>query len=592
MKDFMKMVGATILGILLTSIVMFLFAIIGLAGVTASEGTTSVDDNTILRINLNGTLSERSEANPLALLNGGNEGLALDEILEAIEKAAKNDDVLGIYLEGGNLSGSPAMLQELRQALVRFKKESKKFVVAYADTYSQSSYYVCSMADEVALNPSGQLDWHGLGAELMFYTDVMKKLGIKMQVYKVGTFKSAVEPFINTEMSEPNRQQVTSYLTSIWNNMLKDVAADRKISADRLNALADTMLTFATPDLLLKEKMIDRVNYKDEVRDFLKEKVGFDEDDQLVFASPAVMAHTTGNVEKHSDCIAVYYAYGDIVDNLSTGLNGGGEGGIAPEPMNTELQKLLKDKSIKAVVIRVNSGGGSAYASEQIWRQISLLKAEKPVVISMGGMAASGGYYISCNASRIVAEPTTITGSIGIFGMIPDASELLTEKIGLHYDMVKTNKHGDFGTMSRPMNEDEGRIVQRHVEQGYDLFTRRVAEGRKISQDSVKVIGEGRVWTGEQALKIGLVDELGDLQTAIKAAAKLAKISDYCLASYPAPKSWFEQLLGNDDDQSGFLESQLKNSLGEWYEPFQWLRDAKHQNPIQARMPYHLIIRN
>ncbi len=592
MKDFMRMVGATILGILLTSIVMFLFAIIGLAGVTASEGTTSVDDNTILRINLNGALSERSEPNPLAMLNGGDEGLALDEMLEAIDKAAKNDDVLGIYLEGGNLSGSPAMLQELRQALVRFKTESKKFVVAHADSYSQSSYYVCSMADTVSMNPSGMLDWHGLGAELMFYTDVMKKLGVKMQVYKVGMFKSAVEPFINTEMSEPNRQQVTSYLGSIWGNMLKEVSASRKVSVDRLNVLADTMLAFTTPDFLLKEKMIDRVDYKDEFRDFLKGMAGIDSDDKLVFASPAVMAHTTGNVEKHSDCIGVYYAYGDIVDDLSSGLTSGTTGGIAPEPMNAELQKLLKDKSIKAVVIRVNSGGGSAYASEQIWRQVSLLKAEKPVVISMGGMAASGGYYISCNASRIVAEPTTLTGSIGIFGMVADASELLTEKVGLHYDYVKTNKHGDFGTMGRPMNDEEGRLMQRHVEQGYDLFTRRVAEGRKISQDSVKVIGEGRVWTGEQALKIGLVDELGDLQAAIKAAAKLAKISDYCIATYPAPKSLFEQLMGNSDDQPDFLETQLRSTLGEWYEPVMWMRNAKNMNPMQARMPYQLIINN
>lgn len=589
MKDFMKMVGATMLGIFLMSIVMFLFAVIGIAGITASEGTTSVDDNTILRISLNGALTERSEKAPLAMLTGESEGLALDELLEAIEKASKNDKVRGIYLEGGALSGSPAMLQEVRQALLRFKKESKKFIVAYADTYSQSSYYICSVADEISLNPSGILDWHGLASEIMFYTDVMKKLGVKMQVYKVGSFKSAVEPFINTEMSEANRQQITSYLGSIWGNMTKEISASRKISVDHLNALADSMLTFSTTDVLLKEKMIDCVRYKDEMRAKLKEKVEIDEDDALTFVSPAVMAKVAGNVEKHSDCIGIYYAYGDIVDDNGSSIMGGSGNSIAPAPMNTELDKLMKDESIKAVVIRVNSGGGSAYASEQIWRQVSLLKEKKPVVISMGGMAASGGYYISCNASRIVAEPTTLTGSIGIFGMVPDASELLNEKVGFHYDMVKTNEHADFGTMSRPMNDAEGRLMQKHIEQGYDLFTRRVAEGRKISQDSVKVIGEGRVWTGEQALKIGLVDELGDLQAAIKAAAKLAKISEYCIASYPAPASWFDSLLG-DKAQPDFMEAQLKQTLGEWYEPLQWMRSIQHQNPIQARMPYYLKI--
>ena len=590
MKDFFKMLGATMLGILLMSIIMMLFAIIGLAGITASEGTTSVDDNSVLRIKLNGALNERGGTNnPLSILTGGEETLALDELLMAIDKAAKNEDVKGIYLEGGALEGSPAMLQELRQALVRFKQESKKFVMAYADTYSQGSYYICSVADELSINPSGLLDWHGLAAEHVFYTDVMQKLGIKMQVFKVGTFKSAVEPYINTEMSEPNRLQVTSFLTSIWNNMVKEVAASRKIGADRLNALADTMLAMVPTEMLVKEKMVDKVRYKDEMRDELKKKVGLDDDDKLTFVSPAVMAKTTGSIEKKEDCIAVYYAYGDIVDDMSNDLTGGMLGSIVPDPMNKDLEKLMKDKSIKAVVIRVNSGGGSAYASEQIWRQVSRLKAEKPVVISMGGMAASGGYYISCNASRIVAEPTTLTGSIGIFGMIPDASELLTQKVGLHYDVVKTNEHGDFGTQSRPMNEEEGRIMQAYIERGYDLFTRRVAEGRKISQDSVKAIGEGRVWTGEQALKIGLVDELGDLQAAIKAAAKLAKTEEYCVADYPEAGNWLSSLMGGKE-QSDFMETQLKSMLGEWYEPFVYIRNIKGMNKVQARMPYVLRV--
>lgn len=592
MKDFFKIVGATLVGLLVWTMLMFVFAMIGLAGIVASEGNVRVDEGSILRIKLAGELTERSENNPIAFLTGGETGVSLEDMLAAIERAADDENVVGIYLEGGALSGSPAMLQEVRQALVRFKG-SQKFIVAYGDTYTQGSYYVCSVADEVLLNPIGMLDWHGLSAEIMFYSEVMKKLGVKMQVYKVGTFKSAVEPYINTEMSEPNREQVTSYLTSIWNTMVKDVAASRKIGEDKLNALADSMLVFSDPSVVLKAKMVDKLCYKDEVRDLLKKKVGIEDDGRLKFISAGKLAKAPKNLDKKEDCIAVYYAFGGIVDDTTDGITGGALGSIVPEPMNRELDKLMRDKSIKAVVIRVNSGGGSAYASEQIWRQIALLKAEKPVVISMGGMAASGGYYISCVASRIVAEPTTLTGSIGIFGMIPDVSELVTEKIGLRYDMVKTNEHGDFGTMSRAMNADEARIMQAYVERGYDLFTNRVAQGRGISQDSVKAIAEGRVWTGEQALKLGLVDELGDLQTAIKAAAKLAKTTDYCVDQYPAPKSWMESLMASDSELTpDYMEGQLRSLLGEYYDVFVQLRNVKQMNPVQAALPYQLRINN
>lgn len=592
MKDFFKIVGATLVGLLVWTMLMFVFAMIGLAGIVASEGNVRVDEGSILRIKLAGELTERSESNPIAFLTGGETGVSLEDMLAAIERAADDENVVGIYLEGGALSGSPAMLQEVRQALVRFKG-SQKFIVAYGDTYTQGSYYVCSVADEVLLNPIGMLDWHGLSAEIMFYSEVMKKLGVKMQVYKVGTFKSAVEPYINTEMSEPNREQVTSYLTSIWNTMVKDVAASRKIGEDKLNALADSMLVFSDPSVVLKAKMVDKLCYKDEVRDLLKKKVGIEDDGRLTFISANKLAKAPKNLDKKEDCIAVYYAFGGIVDDTTDGITGGALGSIVPEPMNRELDKLMRDKSIKAVVIRVNSGGGSAYASEQIWRQIALLKAEKPVVISMGGMAASGGYYISCGASRIVAEPTTLTGSIGIFGMIPDVSELVTEKIGLRYDMVKTNEHGDFGTMSRAMNADEARIMQAYVERGYDLFTNRVAQGRGISQDSVKAIAEGRVWTGEQALKLGLVDELGDLQTAIKAAAKLAKTTDYCVDQYPAPKSWMESLMASDSELTpDYMEGQLRSLLGEYYDVFVQLRNVKQMNPVQAALPYQLRINN
>lgn len=590
MKDFMKMTGATIVGLIVFSIVMTIISLIGLAGVVATEGNYSVRENSILRINLSGDISEREEQNPLnALMGGGqDESLALDQLLTAIEKAAKTDDVKGIYLEGGNLSGTPAMLQELRQALVEFKK-SKKFIIAYGDSYSEGAYYICSVADEVIINPSGTLDWHGLASQPIFFTETMAKLGVKMQVFKVGTFKSAVEPYINTEMSDANREQVTSYLSSIWNGWVKDVAASRKLSEEQLNQMADTMTAFMQPTQLLKEKMADKMCYRDEVKALLKEKVGVEEDESLNFVTYKNMAHAALDIEKHSDRIAIYYAYGDIVDQLASPLQGGGAS-IVPDPMNTDLNQLMNDEDVKAVVIRVNSGGGSAFASEQIWHQIQLLKEKKPVVISMGGMAASGGYYISCGANKIFAEPSTLTGSIGIFGMFPDASELLTDKVGLHFDIVKTNKYADFGTYARPINEDEGKKLQAYINNGYDLFTRRVAEGRGISQDSVKVIGEGRVWTGEQAKKIGLVDELGNLQDAIKAAAKLAKTSEYNLVTYPEPAGMLEGLFGSDD-AGDFMDAKIKSLMGDYYGAYRMINQLGNWNPVQARLPYEIVIK-
>lgn len=584
MKNFIKMVVATMVGMLLWVFVMSIFCIIGMAGVVASESGSTLEEGSILRINLEGELVERVESEMPAFLGGAQGEMALDKLLLAIDKAAKSDKVEGIYLEGGAFAGSPAMQQELRQALLRFKKDSKKWIVAYGDNYSQSSYYVCSAADSVFINPEGMIDWHGLASQPMFFTDVMKKFGVKMQVFKVGTFKSAVEPYINTEMSEPNRQQVTSYLTSIWGNMTKEVAASRKLKVEQLNAMADTLMTFIPTPVYLKEKYVDGLMYRDEMRDWLKNKVKCGEDDELTFATASQVADSETNLEKKSDRIAVLYAFGDIVDDATSSLTGGMSSQIAPGPINTELEKIMNDDDVKAVVIRVNSGGGSAYASEQLWRQVTRVKEKKPVVISMGGMAASGGYYMSCNASRIVAEPTTLTGSIGIFGMIPDVSELMNDKIGLHFDMVKTNKHADFGTQARPFDETEARIMQSYVERGYELFTSRVAQGRKMPQDSVKVIAEGRLWTGEQALKLGLVDELGDLQTAIKAAAKLGKTKDYAIATYPAPKNFLAQLMEQETGAPDLLDTQLKQTLGSWYEPFVFVRNIQTMNPIQARM--------
>lgn len=592
MGGFFKTVGATMLGMFFGTIIIGVIIMACVLGCFSSKNDIKVEEGTILRIQLSGDLKERREADLMSFISGKANGLVLEEALTAIDKASRNENVVGIYLEGGALSGTPASLQELRQALLQFKEKSGKFIIAYGDNYTQGSYYIASVADQVYMNPSGMLDWHGMAAELTFYTELMEKVGMKMQVYKVGTFKSAVEPFINTEMSEANRTQVTSYLNSIWGNMTKEVSASRGISVAKLNEMADSMLAFSDPNMILKEKMVDGLRYKDEVRDILKAKSGKNETESLTFLSSNEMSRAKDDIEKHEDCIAVYYAYGDIVDDTTNGLTAGTLGSIIPDPMNKELEKLMNDNAVKAVVIRVNSGGGSAYASEQIWREVTRLKAKKPVVISMGGMAASGGYYISCNASSIVAEPTTLTGSIGIFGMIPDVSELMTEKLGLHYDIVKTNKHGDFGTMSRPQNEEEGALMQAYIERGYDLFTRRVAEGRNLPVDSVKHIAEGRVWTGEQAKKLGLVDQLGGLQTAINEAARLAKTKDYCVDHYPAPKSPFENILGGDKGKHDFMETELKDALGDYYDVFLQFKQARDMNCIQARIPYILRIRN
>ena len=374
----------------------------------------------------------------------------------------------GIYLEGGILSATPAELQELRQGLVEFKK-SGKWIVSYADQYTRGAYYLCSTADKVYMNPQGLLDWSGMASQPIFFKGLLEKVGVKMQVFKVGTYKSAVEPYICDQMSDANREQVTSFLGSIWGNMLKDVAKSRKMTAESLNALADSLTPLSEPKNFVKAKLIDKLCYKSEVKEELKKRMELEDDDNLTFATLSDVANSEDLNEKVNEEIAVYYAYGEIVDDRANGFDQ--EHAITAKEMTMDLQKLAQDDDVKAVVIRVNSPGGSAYASEQIWHEVEMLKAKKPVVVSMGGMAASGGYYISCGANKIYAEPTTLTGSIGIFGMIPDASELLTQKLGLSFDVVKTNALSDFGSMGRPFNETECRLMQAYINRGYDLFT-------------------------------------------------------------------------------------------------------------------------
>jgi protease-4 len=589
MKDFFKYVLATIVGLILTSVIMTVICIVSMAGMMASEGMSQpVQENSILRIKLQGTVTEKGgEDNPLSFLTDGEmQNIALDEALDGLKKAAKNKKVKGIYLEGGILSATPAELQELRQALVEFKK-SGKWIVSYADQYSKGCYYVCSVADKVYLNPIGMLDWSGFSSEPIFYKGLLEKVGVKMQVFKVGTYKSAVEPYINDKMSDANREQVTSFLGSIWGNMLKDVAKSRKMDVETLNSLADSLILISDPESYLKAGMVDKLCYKSEVKKNLKKRLDLEDDDKLTFTTLSDVAKAEDLNEKVDDEIAIYYAYGEIVDERAKGFNQ--EHNITAKEMTMDLQKLAEDKDVKAVVIRVNSPGGSAYASEQIWHEIELLKAKKPVVVSMGGMAASGGYYISCGANKIFAEPTTLTGSIGIFGMFPDASELLTKKLGLTFDVVKTNALSDFGSTGRPFNETESRLLQAYINKGYELFTGRVAKGRGMAQDSVKAIAEGRVWTGEQALKIGLVDKMGNLDDAVKAAAKLAKVEKYTTGQYPDAKPWYVGLM--DKNSSDYMDSQMRALLGEYYSAFSLIRNLKNQNPIQARIPFDPNIR-
>ena len=586
MKSFLKYTLASLLALVLFVVVSTIISLVSLAGMMATDGmTASVKENTVLRINLGGVLGEQSQDMPFASLLGGKQESVpgLQTLTEAIKRAKANKKVKGIYLENAVLSGTPATVQELREALVEFKK-SGKFIIAYSDNYSQSGYYISSVADKIMLNPEGMIDWHGLASELMFFKDALAKVGVKMQVFKVGTFKSAVEPFTSTEMSEANREQVTSYLNGIWQQMLADVSTSRNISIDKLNTMADEYVGLQPASYTIDANLADTLTYMDGVKAYLKGKMGLDEDKSLTFISPQEMAMAeVPEYKEEEDEIAIYYAVGDIVQSAS-GMSSGNSPQLVGEKEIDDLRALREDDDVKAVVLRVNSGGGSAYASEQIWREVELLKAEKPVVVSMGGMAASGGYYISSGANKIFAEPTTLTGSIGIFGMIPEASELVTQKIGVKFDVVKTNALSDMGSMSRPMNEEEGALMQAMVERGYETFTGRVAMGRKMPIEKVKEIAEGRVWTGKQAKDLGLVDQLGNLEAAIKAAAKLAKVEKYNTTNYPAPQPWFQTLL--NDKKSGYLDAEMRNMLGEYYTTFSLIRSIRLQDRLQMRLPF------
>ena len=590
MKDFLKYVLATVTGIILLTVIMGILATISMVGIAASSASsTKVEENSVFTLMLSGQLDERAEENPLGMLSGQiSENVGLDDIISSIRKAKENEDIKGIYIEAGIFSSdSPASSHAIREALIDFKK-SGKWIVAYADSYEQSSYYICSVADKIFLNPQGMVDWHGLGATPYFVKDLLAKLGIKVQLCKVGKYKSAPEMLTADGMSEPNREQVTAYINGIWQVMLKEVAESRKIAVDSLNAYADRFIALSKPEDYVKLKLVDKLLYTDEVKGEIKKMLKIDPDESFPQLTLKDMENVKGK-KKEGDQVAVYYAYGDIVDS-DTGDMTDQEHSIVASKVCKDLEKLAEDDDVKAVVLRVNSPGGSAYASEQIWHAMTNLKAKKPVVVSMGGYAASGGYYISCPANYIIAEPTTITGSIGIFGMFPDFSGLLTEKLGIKFDEVKTNKHAAFGTMSRPFNAEEMALLEQYIDRGYQLFRKRVADGRKQSVEAIEEIAQGRVWLANDALKNKLVDEIGSLDKAIEKAAKLAKLSEYHATCYPEPTNWFDALM-NQGNKGSYLDSHLRTALGEYYEPFTYVKNIRHQNAIQARLPYYLIIK-
>ena len=590
MKDFFKYMSATVVGLIVFTLITGIIGAMCIVGMIASGSSAKdVSDNSVMVINLSGMLNERSESTFMDEIGGNTVGtIGLDDVLAAIDKAEGNDKIKGIYIEAGMLSAdSYASLTAIRNALLDFKK-SGKWIVAYGDVYTQGVYYVASVADKVFLNPSGQVDWHGIASQPIFLKDLMAKFGVKMQLAKVGAYKSAPEMFTADKMSDANREQVTTYINGLWQNICKGVSESRKISVAQLNAYADSFVTLSDAKDFVKYKFVDKLIYTDGIKAEINKLLKNEADDDINTVSLADMKVVKGKEDKGEE-IAVYYAYGDIVDSETGGMMSSGHS-IVGKTVCQDLEDLMEDDDVKAVVLRINSGGGSAYASEQIWHYVEMLKKKKPVVVSMGGMAASGGYYISSGANWIVAEPTTLTGSIGIFGMFPDMSELLTQKLGVKFDEVKTNRHSAFGTPARPFNEEEMSYLNKYIDRGYNLFRQRVAQGRKMKVDNVEKIAQGRVWLGQDALKIKLVDELGGLDKAIAKAAQLAKLKEYHTSAYPGKVDWLEQLL-NKTSGGSYIKAQRRQSLGEYYEPFMLLKDMNNHSAIQARVPFMMNIK-
>lgn len=592
MKDFIKSVLATMVGIFGFFIVMGVLTMMSIIGMVASSSAAqNVEENSVFVLNLSGTISDQGTDNPLSLFTGDDsQSTGLNNILSAIKKAKTNDDIKGIYIEAGALITNYATLQEIRNALADFRK-SGKWIVAYGDYYTQGAYYVASVANKVYINPKGIVDWHGIGAQTMFYKDFMAKFGVKCEVVKVGTFKSATETFTEEKMSDANRLQTQTFINGTWQNICTAVSKRRGISIDSLNSYADSYLALQSTEMLMKAKMVDGMMYSDKVKDAVKKMMKLEKDDDIAQLTLSDMLNVKDE-KVEGDKIAIYYASGDIVQDPKAATMFGNNDYIASRKVCKDLEDLMNDDDVKAVVVRINSGGGDAYASEQMWHQMSELRKVKPVVVSMGDYAASGAYYMSAPASWIVAQPNTLTGSIGIFAVIPDFSGLVTTKLGVRFDEVKTNRNSTFGNlMARPFNAEETAMLQASVNRGYNLFRQRVADGRHLTIESVEKIAQGRVWLATDALNIKLVDQLGGIDEAVKKAAQLAKLKEYYTSDYPAAASWMDNLLNSMSSSGTYLDAQLRQTLGELYQPFTVLRSIDKREAIQARIPYAISIK-
>ncbi len=593
MKYFFKNVAATIVGLFAFGLIMTILGFICIIGMIASSNSKpTLKDNAVMVLKLQGQIEDRSEDNWLGELTGEQfNNLGMNKILSSIRKAKDEEKVKGIYLETGILESDYATLQEIRNALADFKK-SGKWIIAYGDALSQGGYYLASVANKVYVNPEGNVDWHGIASQPQYIKDVAAKFGVHFTVVKVGKYKSYTETYTEDKMSDANREQVSRYIGGLWQQMLADVSKSRNISKDSLNRYADGLMVFDDTQLLKSRKMVDGFCYYDEIRDVVKRQLGLKTNETInqVDYNDVDMAIDDSNLMGEE--IAVYYCQGSIV-RMETPSIYGSEQQIVSTKVIKDLQELADNSQVKAVVLRINSGGGDAYASEQIWRAVKELNKKKPVVVSMGGMAASGAYYMSMGAQYIMAQPTTLTGSIGIFGALPDFSDLMTKKLGFKYDEVKTNRNSAYASagMSRPWSAEEITTMQNYVNRGYNLFRKRVAEGRKMSTEQVEKIAQGRVWLGTDAKNIKLIDGFGGLSDAIDKAAELAHLSSYQAVEYPALAGWMEQLMDMAGGNKGtYLDEQLRLALGDLYQPFIMIRNMKEKEPIQAALPYVLNI--
>ena len=580
MKQFLKFTLATIVGITIVTVIGF-FVLFGIIGVIAASGdsATVLKPNSVYQLDLNGILEDRSKDDSFtrafekAYAGSSTATLGLDDILSNIEKAKNNSNIIGIYLKGGSLSGGYASIKEIRDALIDFK-ETGKFVVAYANAYSQRNYYLASAADEVLLNTIGMLDWKGIASQTTFYKNTLEKLGIEMQIVKVGTFKSAVEPYTNTKMSDENRHQVTTFTSSIWSEIVNAVSLSREISSENLNKYADELLVYQPVEKAVEYALVDSLVYAEQVKEIIK---SYADGKDVNFVKHSAMTNVPNDVKYEKDRVAVIYAVG--------GIDTGSKDGIVSEDLIKTIQEVAKNDAVKSVVFRISSPGGSAYGSEQIWHALQELKAKKPLLVSMGDYAASGGYYIACGADSIFAQPNTLTGSIGVFGTIPNLKGL-NEKLGFSFDGVKTNKMSDAISVNRAFTPEERNIMQAFVNRTYELFAQRCADGREMTIEQIKAIAEGRVWTGEDALKIGLVDGLAGLPEVIRIAADKANLLSYRVVSYPEKEDFMTQLMKSFSE--GVEVRLLKAKFAEHYEIYRQATYFQQLNGIQARMPYEI----